>query len=610
MNGAYLSPGTVLRDRWEIGPELGRGGYSVVYLARDRTIDGEVAIKLLVPPPAAAEVARERMRREVQAVRGISHENIVAVYDFVEDGPWSFIVMEYVAGPDLSVRVRDRGPLGVDHAVRLGRDIASALGTAHRHGILHRDVKPQNVLLDPDGRFRLTDFGSARLDGQLGMTTTGALTGTPDYTAPEIVAGRRGDARADIFALGRTLFFALTGQLAPRHDPSGQESDTLGAHPRALNAAVPDWLDQVVARATAEGPDARYPTVAAMDRALGQAAGPALEPVPRCVLCDGPDPLGTVLCPACGGLGGGARALVFLRPERGEAPGTVERRLLALLPAIGADAAVAVRGERPLFRASAEGASRLVDQLTQRRLAAHAVQGSRILTVLPAGFYLMLVMVAMAGAATGVVAHPLLLWTTPLFVAVLLLSARREAATPLIADRLRKGELPPDAERHLLSTLAELPPGTARSLLADITRMGQALHGQLRRSGALPGAGSVLNELLVAASAAASDLAHLDAGLGRFENQHQRLASQPAGWLDALRRCERSRDALVQRLLEAMTVLGQLQGQSVDLGLAQSELAASIAELRTEADAHAAAAAEMAALLGTGSSDPTVPTPR
>jgi len=161
MNDPYLTPGATIQGRWIIDRELGRGGYSVVYLAHDKALDTEVAVKLLVPPPAAAKVARERMRREVQVVRGLSHENIVAVYDFVEDGAWSFIIMEYVAGPDLHVRVRERGPLSAEQAVRLGRDIAAALGTAHRHGILHRDVKPQNVLLDPDGRYRLTDFGPA-----------------------------------------------------------------------------------------------------------------------------------------------------------------------------------------------------------------------------------------------------------------------------------------------------------------------------------------------------------------------------------------------------------------------------------------------------------------
>src|SRR5215213_3955364 len=212
----YLAAGALLRGRYEIVREIGRGGSSGVYLARDRELDSEVAVKLLVPPPAAAHVARERMRREVQAVRGLSHANIVAVFDFLEDGPWSFIVMEYVRGPDLQVRVAERGRLDGDAVARIGRDVATALAAAHRRGILHRDVKPQNILLEPDGRARLTDFGSAKLDGQLGVTASGTLAGTLAYTAPEVLAGRRGDARADVYALGLTLYFALTGELPER----------------------------------------------------------------------------------------------------------------------------------------------------------------------------------------------------------------------------------------------------------------------------------------------------------------------------------------------------------------------------------------------------------
>src|ERR1041385_7229617 len=119
--GPYLGAGALLGGRYEIVRELGRGGYSIVYLARDRQLQADVAIKLLVPPPAAAALARERMRREVQAVRGLSHANIVAVHDFADDGPWSFIVMEYVAGPDLAERVRRRGPLPPEEAGRAPR---------------------------------------------------------------------------------------------------------------------------------------------------------------------------------------------------------------------------------------------------------------------------------------------------------------------------------------------------------------------------------------------------------------------------------------------------------------------------------------------------------
>ncbi len=141
-DSTYLAKGTLLQDRYEILEEIGRGGYSVVYRARDRRIETDVAIKLLVPPPAAARLARERLRREVQAVRQLSHPGIVQVFDVAEDGPWGFVVMEYVAGPDLAIRVRDQGPLGAAAVARLGREVADALAVAHRGGILHRDVKP------------------------------------------------------------------------------------------------------------------------------------------------------------------------------------------------------------------------------------------------------------------------------------------------------------------------------------------------------------------------------------------------------------------------------------------------------------------------------------
>src|SRR6266550_2199133 len=247
----YLAPGVVLQDRYEIADEIGRGGFSIVYRARDRRVGADVAIKLLVPPPAAARLARERLRREVQAVRQLSHPNIVAVYDVVDDGPWSFVVMEYVAGPDLAVRVRQRGPLDPDAAALLGREITAALAAAHRHGILHRDVKPQNILLAPDGRARLTDFGSARLAGQETVTQTGGLVGTADYAAPEQLAGGRGDARADEYALGVTLYYALTAELPARAPVRGADAGRDGVlvflertTPGPARRAVQDALEE------------------------------------------------------------------------------------------------------------------------------------------------------------------------------------------------------------------------------------------------------------------------------------------------------------------------------------------------------------------------------
>ncbi len=601
---AFLAPGTVLRDRYEIRREIGRGGYSIVYQAHDRAVDSDVAIKLLVPPPATAHLARERLRREVHAVRGLSHGNIVAVYDLLDEEPWSFIVMEYVPGPDLAVRVCERGPLSPEDAVRVGRDIAAALGAAHRRGILHRDVKPQNILLDPNGPARLTDFGSAKLDGQLGITATGALAGTLAYAAPEIVAGRRGDARADVYALGLTLYFALTGTLPGRPTvPLPTTPAPEGHRPAALDPAVPAWLDAVVARATAAPVESRYPTAAALDEALAAAAphAGAIAKLDRCALCGGSDPLGLGLCPACGGApAGAADTLVFLCPPRGRVErSAAESRLAALLPAAGGpEGQAAARGERPLFRATLEGSRRILSALSERELPARSLPVARAWSAVPATYSTMVLATAIAGFGVGATVAPVFLWTTPLVGGLLLLGAYQTVRRPLVARPERRGELPPELEEKVVRTLAELPQGSARGLLADVTRLAHVLFARLRRTGDERRLTPALTDLVASACAAAADLAMLDDNLSRFEQQRARAASQPTGWLDALARSERARDALVQRLLEAMTVLGRLQSQTTaDLADEDATLAELTRELRLEADAQAAASREITELL-------------
>jgi hypothetical protein len=598
-----LAPGAVLRGRYEILREIGRGGYSIVYQARDRDVGGDVAVKLLVPPPATAHLARERLRREVHAVRGLSHANIVAVYDLLDDEPWSFIVMEYVAGSDLHIRVRERGPLPADEAVRVGRDVAAALGAAHRRGILHRDVKPQNILLDADGRARLTDFGSAKLDGQLGITGTGSLAGTLAYTAPEVLAGRRGDARADVYALGLTLYYALTGELPPRpssHLPPPPVPE--GFRPSPLAPGCPPWLDAVVARATAASAEDRYPTAAALDEALSAAAPGEVGGGPRCVLCGGCDPLGLGLCPGCGGApAGAADTLVFLQRPFGRAERhAVAARLAELLPAAASrEGRAAGRGARPLFRVTPEGCGRALDALARRKLPAQAVPASRAWTMVPGSYGAMVLAVGIAGMGAGLAAMPLLLWTTPVMGGLLFLAAARQVRSPLVTAPRGAAELPAELEAGVVRALAELPDGTARGLLADVTRLARPVFARLDRAGDARRDAPVLQELVTAACLAATDLAMLDDNLGRFERERARAASPAAGWLDALARSERARDALVQRLLEAMAVLGRLQSQATaGLSAEDGPLAEVTRELRADAEAQAVAAREIAQLLG------------
>jgi predicted Ser/Thr protein kinase len=600
----FLAPGSVLRSRYEIVREIGRGGYSVVYLARDRELDAEVALKLLVPPPAAAQVARERMRREVQAVRGLSHANIVAVYDFLEEGPWSFIVMEYVRGPDLQVRVAQRGRLDPDAAVRLGRDVAAALSAAHRRGILHRDVKPQNILLDPDGRARLTDFGSAKLDGQLGVTGSGTLAGTLAYTAPEVLAGRRGDARADLYAFGLTLYYALTGDMPERSSPHlPPTASPTGFRPKQVASGVPPWLDDVVAHATAAAPEERFPTAAALDQALAQpgSAGALLvNGGGACLLCGGPDPLALGLCPACGGSAEAADTLVFLRREAGaSARRAAALRLETALPEIGRDAArAAASGDRPLFRVSRAGVPRLVEELERRDLGIRPVPLGRMWTPLPAKAWVLTGAVVTAGAMAGTLALPMLLWTSPVIGTLVLLGARQDARTPLVAPPGREAALPASMDRRVVAALGGLRPGSARGLLADLVRASGALFTTLARDGDPRSLAPALTELVTVACRAAQDLADLDGDLARFERQRERFVAASPERLDALSRCERTRDGLVQRLLEAMTAVARLRTQQAELaGESDPTLGELARELEAEAAAQAAAAREVELLL-------------
>ena len=598
---ALLAPGTLLKGRYEILREIGRGGYSIVYQARDRDVGGDVAVKLLVPPPATAHLARERLRREVHAVRGLSHANIVAVYDLLDEEPWSFIVMEYVAGSDLHVRVRDRGPLSAEETVRVGRDVAAALGAAHRRGILHRDVKPQNILLDTGARARLTDFGSAKLDGQIGITATGGLAGTLAYAAPEVLAGRRGDARADIYALGLTLYYALTGE--PPRSPSAHLPPSPvpeGFRPGPFASGCPAWLDDVIARATAASAEDRFPTAAALDEALAATgAGAGVAATPRCLLCSGGDPLGLGLCPGCGGApAGAADTLIFLRrPHHQAERQAVAARLGELLVATaGPEGRAAGRGERPLFRVTPEGSARVLDALERRKLPALAILASRAWSMIPAGYATMVLAVAIAGMGAGLAVTPLLLWTTPVMGGLLLYAAGQTVRSPLMAPSDRARELPPALEAQVVRTLAELPAGTAQGLLADVTRLACPLFGRLGGDRHEP---TALHELVGAACVAATDLAMLDENLARFERERARAAPHASEWLDSLARSERARDALVQRLLEAMTVLGKLQSQATSAVTAEEGTLAEVTrELRAEAEAQAAAAREIEKLLG------------
>ncbi|HTH65080.1 MAG TPA: serine/threonine-protein kinase [Gemmatimonadales bacterium] len=595
IDSTYFASGTVLQDRYEILGEIGRGGYSVVYRARDRRIGSDVAIKLLVPPPAAARLARERLRREVQAVRQISHPNIVQVFDVAEQGPWGFVVMEYVHGPDLAVRVRDSGPLDGAATARLGQEIADALAVAHRRGILHRDVKPQNILLALDGRARLTDFGSARLAGLATLTQTGGLVGTLDYAAPEVLAGTRADARSEVYSLGVTLFYALTGSLPSRAGRSAV-SAVAGHHPRGRRPDVPAWLDAAVARATAADPADRFPSVGLFAAALTPDAGEELSAPPArfsCVMCGAAEPFDLGVCPRCARRADGADdVLVFVDPPTARTPRRAVRDALeGRLPSVSSTGHQALLGgERPLLRVPRAAGERVVELLADHGIPARTESLARLSrTDVPTPILLLAGAVTTGGLAVGVLAAaPLLFATTPLVAVSLVSLATLGRRTPVWNPRpAGRHVLPLDAEREAVRTLAELPSGAARTLLIDL----------LRRTAGSPVGPALVGALVVAACAVARQLAALDRQLDAGAAQTERLTNLPDG-IEALARCEQGRDALVQRLLETTATLSRITGDAaLQAALPDSPLAAAARELAEEGRIQADAAREVEELL-------------
>ena len=255
----------VFSQRYELNHLIARGGMAEVYRAHDRLLDRPVALKVLFPELSVDRSFVERFRREAQAAANLSHSNIVPVFDWGEDGGTYFIVMEFVDGRPLSAILKTAGPLSAERTADIGAHVAAALGYAHRHGVIHRDVKPGNVLITDDGQVKVTDFGIARaVNTEESLTQTGAVMGTATYFSPEQAEGMGVDARSDIYSLGVVLFEMVTGRPPFLGDtPVAVASKHVRDHPpapREINPAVPPTFEAVILKAMAKDPAFRYQT--------------------------------------------------------------------------------------------------------------------------------------------------------------------------------------------------------------------------------------------------------------------------------------------------------------------------------------------------------------
>src|SRR5215210_807082 len=262
---------TLFDGRYRILRKLGTGGMANVYLAEDEVLGRRVAIKILNDRHAGDDQFVERFRREAKNAASLSHPNIVSIYDRGEAEGTYYIAMEYLSGKSLKELILERGPAPVSVAVDYARQILAALRFAHRNGIVHRDIKPHNCLVDSEGHLKVTDFGIARA-GASQMTEEGSIIGTAQYLSPEQARGTQVDQTSDLYSLGIVLYEMLTGTVPFTGDsPVEIAMKHLSATPPSLSLKRPDVpraLDQVVLRALAKEPAARYQSAEEMDADL------------------------------------------------------------------------------------------------------------------------------------------------------------------------------------------------------------------------------------------------------------------------------------------------------------------------------------------------------
>jgi serine/threonine protein kinase len=275
---------------YEVREVIGRGGMGVVLKAFDPALDRFVAIKVVAAALAGSATARRRFSREAQAAAAVRHDHVVTVHGAHEADGLPYLVMQYVAGESLQARLDRTGPRELTEVVRIGLQTASGLAAAHAQGLIHRDVKPANLLLeDGSAKVKITDFGLARLTDDVGLTQSGVVAGTPEYMAPEQARGEPVDHRADLFSLGSVLYALCTGSPPFRGstplDVLRQVSDEVPTPVRERNPDVPAWLELLITRLLAKDAAERFQSAAEvaglLEGYLAHLAQPATVPAPE-----------------------------------------------------------------------------------------------------------------------------------------------------------------------------------------------------------------------------------------------------------------------------------------------------------------------------------------
>ena len=281
MPTTFMSVVSALEGRYQVLKEIGRGGMGIVFQAYDKELKEQVAIKILSPLLSNDGDALERLKREVSAARRITHSNVIRIHDIAEVNGLHYVSMEFFGGTNLKEYIKQAGHLSIMEAFNLASQICDGLQAAHAQGVIHRDLKSQNIIIGPTNQIKIIDFGLAYTQQMAGMTATGLIMGTPEYMAPEQVSGKKVDERADVYSLGIILYELFTGRVPF----TGQSAISVGfqqmkdppPRPSSVNPQIPSEVEQVILKALQKDPMHRHRSVAELKEELDRAIR---QPVP------------------------------------------------------------------------------------------------------------------------------------------------------------------------------------------------------------------------------------------------------------------------------------------------------------------------------------------
>ena len=270
---AELTTGSTFAGRYQIIEELGKGGMGKVYKAVDTRINEKIALKLIKAEISSDNKTLERFGNELKLARKIVHKNVGRMYDINEEEGTHYITMEYVSGQDLKGLIRQSGQLAIGTTISVAKQICEGLAEAHKVGVVHRDLKPNNIMIDREGEVRIMDFGIARSLKEKSITGAGVMIGTPEYMSPEQVEGKEVDQRSDIYSLGIILYEMVTGRVPFE----GETPFTIGMkhkgetpkNPKVLNAQIPEDLSNMIMRCLEKDKEQRYQSSGEVQEELG-----------------------------------------------------------------------------------------------------------------------------------------------------------------------------------------------------------------------------------------------------------------------------------------------------------------------------------------------------